>query len=337
MSTRRSAVLALDWLLSPEDPAARALTLRDLLGAPADDPELLAAQKEALRAGPIARTLDSMEAEGYWSQEGPGYGPKYRSSVWSLIVLAQCGANPALDERIPRATAYFVEHALASGGQISYNRAPGGSIDCLQGNMLRALSDLGNDDPRLDAAWEWMARTVTGEGIAPASDKSNPNRYYAYKCGPLFACGANNGQPCAWGAAEVMSAFARLPEERRTPLVQRAIDAGVSFLLDCDTVNAPWPNGMRDHPSSKWWKFGFPVFYVCDLLRVAECLSELGYTCDPRLAPTLELIRSKQDGQGRWMLENKYPSKTWANFGVLNKPNKWVTIRALRVLRRAAA
>jgi hypothetical protein len=49
----------------------------------------------------------------------------------------------------------------------------------------------------------------------------------------------------------------------------------------------------------------------------------------------LDLIRSKQDEQGRWNLENNYPSKTWANFGSLNKPNKWVTIRALRVLRRA--
>jgi hypothetical protein len=335
VTTTQIEARALDWLLAPEDPAARAVTLRDLLDAPADDPELLAAQKEALHEGPIAVTLDHMESEGYWSKEGPGFRPTYYSSVWSIIVLGQCGANPRLDERIPRATAYLVDHALASGGQFSMNGAPGGTIDCHQGNMLRALSDLGNDDPRLDAAWEWMARTVTGEGIAPLTEKKAPLRYYSGKCGRLFACGANNGQPCAWGAAEVMSAFARLPEQRRTPLVQRAIDAGVSFLLDCDTVNVPWPNGMSDHPSSKWWKFGFPVFYVCDLLRVAECLSELGYANDPRLALTLDLIRSKQDEQGRWNLENNYPSKTWANFGSLNKPNKWVTIRALRVLRRA--
>jgi hypothetical protein len=55
-----------------------------------------------------------------------------------------------------------------------------------------------------------MARTVAGEGLAPLADKKAPLRYYAGKCGPLFACGANNGFPCAWGEAIVMLAFGKL-------------------------------------------------------------------------------------------------------------------------------
>jgi len=31
-----------------------------------------------------------------------------------------------------------------------------------------------------------------------------------------------------------------------------------------------------------------------------------------------------------------YNGKTWVNFGVKKKPNKWVTLRALRVLKAAA-
>ena len=45
--------------------------------------------------------------------------------------------------------------------------APSGTIDCLQGNLCWALLELGCDDPRLDGAFDWMARTVTGEGMAP--------------------------------------------------------------------------------------------------------------------------------------------------------------------------
>jgi hypothetical protein len=30
--------------------------------------------------------------------------------------------------------------------------------------MLWSLMELGYDDPRMDKAYEWMARTVTGEG-----------------------------------------------------------------------------------------------------------------------------------------------------------------------------
>ncbi|MCE7980071.1 MAG: hypothetical protein DYG89_02670 [Caldilinea sp. CFX5] len=38
-----------------------------------------------------------------------------------------------------------------------------------------------------------------------------------------------------------------------------------------------------------WWKFGFPVFYITDLLQIAEALGSLGHGHDSRLANTLVL------------------------------------------------
>ena len=73
--------------------------------------------------------------------------------------------------------------------------------------------------------------TVTGEGVAPAGDRSTPRRYYAYKSGPLFRCGVNGNLPCAWGGVKVMLAFGKLPPVRRTPLIEEAIRQGVEFLL----------------------------------------------------------------------------------------------------------
>ena len=53
-----------------------------LAGLPADAPELLAAQKEAHLRGPIAAILANMHPDGYWSEPGSGYYPKYFSPVW---------------------------------------------------------------------------------------------------------------------------------------------------------------------------------------------------------------------------------------------------------------
>ena len=72
---------------------------------------------------------------------------------------------------------------------------------------MLGVARLGCHDPRLATAFEWMARTVTGEGIAPVTDKQAAVRYYAGKCGPLFACGSNNKLPCAWGGVKVMLAL----------------------------------------------------------------------------------------------------------------------------------
>ncbi len=326
----------LPWLLEKEEPGPRYLALRDLLDCPADDPDLSAARLAAHREGPIAAILAQMADEGYWHTAGAGYGPKYQGTVWSIITLAQLGAQASLDERISRACAYLLDHALASGGQISTSSAPSGTADCLQGNLCAAMLDLGFEDPRLDAAFEWMARTVTGEGVAPIEDRQAKIRYYAGKRGPLFACGANNGLSCAWGGVKVMIAFGRLPAPRRTPLIERAIEQGVQFLLSVDPVDATYPTGYSDKPSGNWWKFGFPVFYVTDLLQNVEALVALGYGHDPRLAKALAFIREQQNESGRWALNYDYTGKTWIDFGKKKQANKWVTLRALRVLKATA-
>lgn len=324
------------WLMESDSPSVRYLTLRDVLDTPPEDPRLRAACIEAHTQGKIAVILAGMNKAGLWVKSGSGYNPKYRSAVWSLLTLAQLGASAAADERIATACGYILDHALTSGGHFTVTGAPSGTVDCLQGNLCWAILELGYDDPRLANAFEWMARSVTGEGVAPMEDQLAPLRYYAYKCGALFACGVNGRKPCAWGAVKVMLAFARLPQEKHTPLIDRAIQHGVDFLLGIDPATARYPTRDKSKPSSNWWKFGFPVFYITDLLQLAEALTQLGYAHDPRLANTLALIRDKQDEHGRWALEYDYAGKTWTDFGQKKQPNPWVTLRSLRVLKAAA-
>jgi hypothetical protein len=327
---------SLPWLLEPDSPGVRYLALRDLMELPPDHPELKAARKAAHQKGPIAAVLGQMDEAGYWVQPGPGYLPKYRSSVWAVSLLAQLGARVEDDRRIAQACTYLLDHALTKGSQFTTSGAPSGTVDCLQGNLCWALVELGGDETRLAPAFEWMARSITGEGVAPVTDKQAGMRYYAGKCGPGFACGANNQRPCAWGATKEMLAFGRWPAKRRTPLIQRAIQQGVDFIFSVDPAGAAYPSGLRDKPSQSWWKFGFPVFYVTDILQIVEASVALGLGKKPDLAQALDLICDKQDALGRWQLDYDYTGKTWVDFGAKKQPNKWVTLRALRVLKAAA-
>ncbi|MDD5704114.1 MAG: nitrogen fixation protein NifH [Dehalococcoidales bacterium] len=322
------------WLLESGDISTRYLALRDL-GA-ADSKEFNIIKERAHKEGAIAQVLTKMDKEGYWEQPGPGYYPKYTGTVWSVILLAQLGASAEMDSRIGKACAYLLENSLMKGGQFTVNGLPSGTADCLQGNLCAALLDLGYTPPAMDSAFLWMARSVTGEGVAPMEDKKAPVRYYAGKCGPNFACGSNNKLPCAWGAAKVMRAFSKLPKTKRSPLINRAIQAGVDFLLGTDPAKAGYPGGYSNKPSGNWWKFGFPVFYVTDILQIVEALVELGCGDDQRLANALALVREKQDSSGRWSLEYDYSGKTWLDFGQKKQPNKWVTLRAWRALKKAA-
>lgn len=328
---------ALPWLLAEDTPGVRYLALRDLLDLPPDALELRQARQAAHRRGPIAAVLAEMDAAGYWAAPGPGYNPKYRATVWSVILLAQLGASVEEDTRLDQACAYLLDQALTPGGQFTASGAPSGTADCLQGNLCWALIELGYPFSGLERAFDWMARSVTGEGIAPLSDKRAAVRYYAGKCGPTFACGSNNKLPCAWGGAKVMLALAKWPPEQRTAVIDHAIQQGVDFLLSVDPAEATYPAGYSAKPSQNWWKFGFPVFYVTDLLQIVEALVLLGYGSDTRLARALTVIREKQDENGRWPLEYDYTGKTWLDFGPKKQANKWVTLRALRVLKAVGA
>ena len=114
--------------------------------------------------------LAEMDEAGFWAKPGPGYNPKYRGTVWSLITLAQLGAHVSCDERIGQGCSYVMDHSFREGGRFTMRGTPSSAIDCLQGNLCAAFCDLGFDDPRLEEAYEWMARSVTGEGV-PCSSK----------------------------------------------------------------------------------------------------------------------------------------------------------------------
>jgi hypothetical protein len=203
---------------------------------------------------------------------------------------------------------------------------PSGSIPCLNGNLLYALRKLEwSVDPRAQGALNWLARSTTGEGGFEYL-KSGTS-------GPCFACSANEGQPCAWGANKAMRALLAVPVDQRSPAIKGAIEVGSEFLLSCDPAVADYPHTKR--VSSTWFKFGFPLSYWSDVLETTAVLAEAGYGQDPRLANALQLIQSKRDDQGRWKLENSLHGKMWVDIEEKRRPSKWITLRALRALKAA--
>lgn len=148
------------------------------------------------------------------------------------------------------------------------------------------------------------------------ADKKSQNmmeRYYAYTPGPLFACGPNAGLPCAWGAVKAMIALTKVPILARTDRITEAIKQGLEFVLSHDIATADYPFGFGNKQSSSWFKFGYPIGYVADILQNLEALAALGQANSPQIAPAFELVESKQDFQGRWKMDYSLNGKMWAD------------------------
>jgi hypothetical protein len=290
-----------------------------------------------MSAGPIATILAGRDPAGYWVKPGAGYSPKYRGTVWQIIFLDQLGADGA-DPRVRESCAYVLANSQTPSGGFGSSGAkeevaPPSSraIHCLNGNLLGALIGFGwLEDDRVRRAIDWQARSITGEGFG---------RYYATGAsGPDFRCGANEGQPCAWGAIKALLALGRVPPERRAPHVARAIDRGAAFLLSRDPAVADYPMGWGNaKPNGSWFKPGFPIGYVADVLQNLEALCALGFAGDPRLRNALAWLVTQQDERGRWRNRYAYNGKTWEDVERQGAPGKRVTLRACRVLKMAYA
>jgi hypothetical protein len=329
----------LPWLLEEDAPAVRHLALRQLLDQLEDAPAVLQARAAAMRTDPIAAILNAQAPEGFWVKPGPGYTPKYRGTVWQLTFLDQLGAD-GTDPRVRSACEYTLSHTQTStggfgawGGGARPDAPPPPSlvIHCLNGNLLRALIGFGwLEDERVQRAIDWQARAITGEDFTQF--------YLSSTSGPGFRCGSNEHQPCAWGAIKGLLALARIPRERRAPHVERAIQQGAEFLFSCDPATSAYPAGWSNvEPSSIWFKLGFPLGYVADLLQNLTVLCELGFAKDARLAGAVDWLLNQQEPSGRWCNQSASNGKTWVDFERQSQPSKWVTLRACVVLKAVYA
>jgi hypothetical protein len=349
------------WLLEHDEsqPAIRYYTLRDILCRDENDKEVKAAKAAIMTSGPVPVIMAAQHPEGYWGER-----PKYTGTLPALVYLAQFGADGA-DPRIRAGCEILLSRYIDSGGSLgglSLIGTTSGFNYCAAGSMGAALIDFGwYNDQRLQTAMEWLAQAITGEGVADAlSRDTNKRDEKSRNSSPPFACsGRNANLPCAWGAIKAMIALNKVPPAQRTKNMHEAIRLGMDFLLSHDPAVADYPFGTGNRPSSIWFKFYYPLRSQADVLQNLEALTALGQAQNPRLANALNLVISKQNQQGRWLLERTYKELAdtqekkvfyWYQNSLKlyitgkelaeiqekkGQPSKWVTLRALRVLKAA--
>jgi hypothetical protein len=300
---------ALPWLLEKENPSVRYFALRDLLGKPESDPEVREAKKAIMESGPVKRILSLQKPAGWWTKAEGVFVPIHQGSGWQVAYLSELGADPE-HPRVRKG----VEHVL---GRMIQKQGSGFAIrrsnymDCYLGIALEAFLRLGySGDERV----QWLV---------------------AYACGVIrndrLKCRYRQGLACPWGGEKELKALARIPEGQRTPEVEAAMAQIVGFLLKHDLARAAYPR--KNKASEHWFKFAFPRTYNADILEVLDALALAGYGRERSLSPAIEFMLSKQEKDGTWKMETSYNGKMLADIEEKGKPSKWVTLRALRVLK----
>jgi hypothetical protein len=325
----------IDWLLEKTNPSVRYFTLRDILDKAENDSQTVAAKRAIPKSRVIKKILLKQHSEGYWEEPTNPYLPKYRSSYWQIMTLSQLGTDKR-DERVENACEYIFQFQLREGGFSTYEwlRKKGTNspkpkqsesslafehqYSCLTGNMAAALLRIGYaSDPRVAKALEWLVKIQNKDG--------------GWLC-PYWKAHIKDKHGCFYGTICPLEAFSEVKKENLTEEMKESIEKGAEFLLMHRLFKA-------DHHDYKvinqsWLKLSFPWFYGYNILRGLDVLTKLCYSRDERLNDAVEVLLRKRQSNGTWILESAPIGRMQTNIEAKGKPSKWVTLIALRVLKR---
>lgn len=316
------------WLLEPDNPSVRYLTLTGLLGGPPRGRQAREAQWAVMETGVVPRILDRQQKAGYWGKPESFYvRGKYRGSSWQLLTLAQLEAD-GTDPRVRCAAEFMLNRSQARGdGAFAYRgTARGGGdrecvIPCLTGNMVYALLHLGlGDDRRVQDGVNWITKYLR---VDDGESRASPGWPYRYeKCWGQHTC--------MMAVVKGLKGLAEVPGRERTPETRGAITRGAEFMLRHRLVYRSHDPTVLADP--EWLKLGFPRMWNTDILEMLALLLRLGYR-DARMEPAIALLLSKQDETGRWTLEQTFNGRVQVNIERGGRPSKWLTLEALRVIK----
>jgi hypothetical protein len=305
----------IDWLLD-SDPSIRWQVMRDLTDAPAE--EVADERARVCTEGVGARLLALQADDARWG--GAAWNRGWDSTMHVLMLLRDLGLDPASDQA-RRAVGLVRDrvtwqgcgpqecdgHAFFEGEVEPCINGQVGAAGAYFGQDVRGIVDrlLGEQLP--DGGWN-----------CEAPDRSTRSSFNTTIC-----------------VLEALLEYERAGNG--TPAVTEARLRGQEYLLERRLLRRRSTGQViaRDRKGNgSWMRFAFPTWWHYDVLRGLEYLRRAGVTPDERMAEAIELVASKRDSDGRWLLETRYPGVMPIEMdGGEGRPSRWNTLRALQVLR----
>jgi hypothetical protein len=306
-------VNVLDWLLD-SDPAIRWQVLRDLADASAET--FSTERARVANEGWGARLLALQGEDGQWAGGAlfpNGKWNRNEPQPWtatanSLVLLQEFGVDPR-DEKVRHAVAQVRKHCCwEHAGQPFFS----GEVEpCINGIVV-ALGAYFDQDV------DGVVMRLLGEQLEDGG----------------WNCEAENGSVRSSFHTTIRVLEGLLAHERATSGSAESIAArrrAEEYLLERKLFRRK-STGEIVEPA--WLQYSFPTRWHYDVLRGLEYFRSAGDPPDPRVSQAIELLRSKQQADGTWLLENTHPGAV--HFTLEDgdaRPSRWNTLRALRVLR----
>ncbi len=143
---------------------------------------------------------------------------------------------------------------------------------------------------------------------------------------PYSQNGCWSPRTCRSAAVKSLKALTSVPKKKQTRQIKDQIKSGAEYVLDTCLSD-----GLKT-ARPEWFRFGFPLMWSTDLLEILDVLLIAEYK-DKRMREAIDCFVAKQDPEGKWNLETTYNGRVQVNIEKKGLPSKWITLRAMNVLK----
>jgi len=323
----------IEWLLEENNPSVRYRALTDILEKNMNDNEVKDAKEKIMVEGIVPKILNKQKTEGYWETAENFYiRTKYKGTVWQFIILAELYADDS-DKRIQKSCEFILENSQDdSSGAFAYYRGDKSGdhhkvLSCLTGNMLWGLIRFGYlDDPRVQKGIDWIVKYQRFDDSIKKAPEGWP-----YNVGSKKGEACWGTHTCHMGVVKNLKALTEIPQDKRSNGVKDNINKAAEYMLNHHIYKKS--HNLDIVAKQEWTQFGFPLMWKIDALEVLDLLTKLGYR-DDRMLDAIDLLISKQNENGRWILEKSFNGRMHVNIEQKGKESKWITLFAIKVLKR---
>ncbi len=323
----------IDWLLEENNPSVRYFTLTDILDKDQNDDEVKEAQEKIMAEGIVPKILNKQKTGGYWETAENFYiRTKYKGTIWQFIVLSELHAD-SNDEKIQKTCEFILQNSQdkLSGAFAYYSGENGGDhnkvLACLTGNMLWSLIRFGYlGDSRIQKGIDWITKYQRFD-----DGGKRPPEEWPYNVGSKKGEACWGTHTCHMAVVKNLKALAEIPPDKRSYDLRGTINKAAEYMLNHHVYKQS--HNLDAVAKQQWVQFGFPLFWKIDALEVLDILTKIGFK-DDRMKEAIDLIVSKQNENSRWILEKSFNGRMQANIEQKGKESKWITLFALRVLKR---
>jgi hypothetical protein len=118
---------------------------------------------------------------------------------------------------------------------------------------------------------------------------------------------------------------------RKSSAVTKARKRGENYLLERRMFRSLRTGKVIDQ---RWLRFSFPTFWHYDVLRGLDYLRNAGIKPDRRVGEAIKIVMERRHQNGRWPLNLFHPEQIPLKMETaVGSASRWITLRALRVLR----